>query len=322
MELRYKSFDSLFAIGFVGLGHCHREPSKEHDLGQMGFNKTSHRSWLKPTPGGRISPCLIFDAIVGYKVMKITQTKLITLLGLILILFLSGCGGQKLNKRQQASNHNEPLMVVEDQNMAVSIDEVLIKNAESSWVRNASWDEYIISIQPLNQSDIKISTVYLVDAFGDAVANDVNRRSLNKRSKAIKRKYKKGGYKVNFGRSKGNTAIGVAAAVGVGAAAGSTASAVYIGSAATATAGAVLVAIPAALVAGIVRGVNHGKVQRMLDEKKFDMPKTVTASGEALSLIFPAVPAPDKMVVNYEIRGEQHVLNLDLIDLMAGVHLK
>ncbi len=254
---------------------------------------------------------------------KISSTLITTLITTLTItLMLSGCGGQKLNKKQQASSHDRPLMSANNDHVMISIEDVLIKNSPSSWVKNANWDEYVIRIKPKINDGVQINSIHIIDTFGDQIDKGFSRKHLNKSSKAIKKKYRKAGYEVKIGQTQNNAIIDVTAASGLGAAAGSTVSSAYIGTASSAAAGAVVLFIPVAIVTGVVRSVNHRKVQQVLNEKNVVMPKRVAASGEVMSFIFPAVPSPKHLIITYETNDVIHEIDINLTELLTGIHLK
>ncbi|WP_223788837.1 hypothetical protein [Marinicella meishanensis] len=237
------------------------------------------------------------------------------------MMMLAGCAGQKLNKKAQPISHEQPLITVQDVHVKISLDHVLIKNDPASWVKNAAWDEYALSITP-KQQHLTISSIALVDAFGTQVDHDFNRKQLKKASKLIKKKYEKQGHAIQIGSVPSGSLLGFSAAVGLGAAAGSSASTMYIGSSAAGAAGAVVVAVPAAIVTGIIRAKNHRQVQHVLTDKALTLPFSIQAQGTQMGVIFPAVPIPNHLAITYTIDNHSNTIKVPLNHVMHGVHIK
>jgi len=238
----------------------------------------------------------------------------------MIMAFLCGCAGQKLNKKMRPMTEALPMVTVHDQHVKVELEHVLIKNDPASWVKNASWDEYVLSVTPKSQA-IDVQSVVLIDAFDEAVNHNYNRKQLKKSSARIKRKYQKHGHSVRHGQAPRGQLVRYSSLIGTGAVAGTTASSAYLGTTASAAAGAAVVAVPTVVIAGILRLKNHHQVQQALTQKSLIMPLQINVEGADFKVIFPAVPMPKYLRIVYQIGNLERAIEVPLHRALQDLHI-
>ena len=193
------------------------------------------------------------------------------LTGLILttILTLTGCGGTKILKEPEALAITQALASASDDALSVTLDWVIFRDGPGTWAKNVDWDEYMISIQNLDNESLQITDITVVDSLGTQIGPRESRKKLVKGTKETKRRYKGEGLKVKAGLSGGvlvGTGVVVAAGTsGIGAAAAA-------GGGAAAGAAGVVLLVPVLAVGGIIRGVNNSKVNNQIESRQTTLP--------------------------------------------------
>ena len=250
-----------------------------------------------------------------------TQLIRLVLIGLILnlALALTGCGGTKILKEPEALSITQALASASDDSLSVTLDWVIFRDGPGTWAKNVDWDEYMISIQNLDDDSLQIIGITVVDSLGTQIEPRESRRKLVKGTKETKRRYKGQGLKVKAGLSggvrvgpgvvvaAGTSGIGAAAAAGGGAAAGA--------------AGVVLL-VPVLAVGGIVRGVNNSKVNNQIESRQTILPAILDEREEKdIHIFFPLSPAPQQLEITYVDSQGEHILVVDTRDALEGLHL-
>jgi hypothetical protein len=203
----------------------------------------------------------------------------------------------------------------------LEVDQVIVLNGEGSWVRDASWDEYVLTARNNSPGAIDIESFQLYsDKLPTPTESTTSRTQLEAQSSTTLRTLKD----VGVIAGAGMVPIGLtAAAVGTG-------GAMATGATAAAAATAIVVLLPVALVSGTVYVVKrHHRtrddnvlIQHHLTDRGFDAPLEVAAGMELKkSAFFPVTPSPSHLVVQYVAGGESRELSVKLPSL-AGLHLK
>lgn len=205
----------------------------------------------------------------------------------------------------------------------LEIHELIFRNGGGSWLKNANWDEYVISIANDSQDALEIQGVYLYsDKLPEPAQSSTSREQLDAQSNKTLRALKDVGIVAGVGVVAPSALIvaGVGTSGGMLSASGAGAAAAAIG----------IVAIPVGLIGGTVYVVNrHSRdkkdkvlIQHDLEERGIVAPLEILASGQVnRSAFFPITPAPTRLVVNYSIGGDVREISLELPGL-AGLHLK
>jgi hypothetical protein len=235
-------------------------------------------------------------------------------------LGLSGCGGHKVLKVAQPMVTTQVLASADDGRLAGNLDWVIYRDGPGTWVRNADWDQYLMTFTNNSDEVLEIRNATVYDYLEVPVETQASRKMLIRGSKQAAKRYEYEGLKVKAGIGGGalviaGTATG-AAAVSLGAAAA------LGGSAVAATAVTGLLIAPVLIVGGIMNGVNSQKVAKEIDIRQVDLPVHLQPGETAhVSLFFPLSPSPQKIVVDYRSHGQDQSLNLDSSEVLNGLHL-
>ena len=250
-----------------------------------------------------------------------TQLIRLVLIGLILnlALALTGCGGTKILKEPEALAITQALASASDDSLSVTLDWVIFRDGPGTWAKNVDWDEYMISIQNLDDDSLQITGITVVDSLGTQIEPRESRRKLVKGTKETKRRYKGQGLKVKAGLSGGvlvGTGVVVAAGTsGIGAAAAA-------GGGAAAGAAGVVLLVPVLAVGGIVRGVNNSKVNNQIESRQTILPAILDEREEKdIHIFFPLSPSPQQLEITYVDSQGEHILVVDTRDALEGLHL-
>ena len=131
---------------------------------------------------------------------------------------VTACGGAKVLKEPQPITANEPIAAASSQQLAATLDWIIVRDGPGTWSRNADWDEYLVSVRALGDEPVTITRITVMDSLGTRMAPAVDRKALVKGSRQTVRRYKGEGLKVKAGAGAG-TLIAVSAGVGATAAA-------------------------------------------------------------------------------------------------------
>jgi hypothetical protein len=204
--------------------------------------------------------------------------------------------------------------------LTLEVDQLILRNSGGSWVRDANWDEYVLTAK--NDSQIAIVIEHF-DLYSDKLQvpaqSSTSRAELEAQTTTTLRTLKD----VGVVAGAGLVPVGLTVAI-VGTGGG------FVTGAAAGAAVASIVMVPVALVAGTVYVVKRrhraredkALIDHALIEKGFSIPVTI-ASGIQLkkSAFFPVTPAPTRLVVQYAAGGVSRELSLNL-PALAGLHMK
>ncbi len=250
------------------------------------------------------------------------NTRCLSLL-LIMTLLVSACGGPRINRKPQEMIDHGAMITVDDPHVQVVLDQIMYRNSPGSWAKDANWDEYLLTLKPADPTtDIFIESILIEDVMGALHGPEITRKALNKSTKRLKKKYKQAGYKVRLGAGSTHaTAIGLSLAMGGSATAGAATATGAIGQLTSAGVG-VAVAVPALMIAGLTKVVYNTKVNNKIQQRQTLLPHLINDRAHQLDLFFPAVPMPQKLVVNYRHQNVNHQITLDLTSVTTDLHIK
>ncbi|MEK6691758.1 MAG: hypothetical protein AAB257_02075 [Nitrospinota bacterium] len=219
---------------------------------------------------------------------------------LILALFTSflfyGCAsGRYIEKPETPPPHLG--ISSQDNNLNVSIDHVIVTNGPGSWVKDAKWDEYIVTFQNISDKPVSVQSVHLIDPRGLYINPGLDPFQVEKESTSLAKAYADTGIHVVAG------AAGVAAGV-VG---------VYFP----------LIGLPAAMMLGGSSLADARAEKNILLEfqKRQFKPFTFSTNAQLTrSSIFPIIPNPKVLVVDYRVGNEMKTLEVSL-EKLAGLHV-
>jgi hypothetical protein len=204
--------------------------------------------------------------------------------------------------------------------VTLEVDRIIVRNTGGSWVRDANWDEYVLTVKNASAVPVRIGEFSLYSAKLPAPEKSTtSREQLEARSGTTLRDLRDAGIVAGAGAA---TAGVIVAIMGTG-------GTLVTGAAATAVVAGVFV-FPVALVGSTVYLVErHHRdrndrvlIEHKLLERGFSVLTELTPGVPVTrSAFFPITPAPSRLVLEYTAGGEARRLSLDLPDL-AGLHLK
>ena len=122
-----------------------------------------------------------------------------TILSVLLLLGLTGCGGSKVLKDGEPVSLVKPLTTVSDQRLEAHMDWVIVRAGPGTWAKNADWDEYLLRLRNLSDEPIRITGVAIYDSLDTRLENSANRKNLVKASRKSVRRYSDEGLEVKAG---------------------------------------------------------------------------------------------------------------------------
>jgi hypothetical protein len=202
----------------------------------------------------------------------------------------------------------------------VELHQLIVRNGGGSWVRDANWDEYVLTIRNDSMDSVEIERIDLYsDKLPTPEESSTSREQLDAQSNHTLRAMKDVGVVAGAG-----VLVPTALVAGtMGAAGGSLAA---VGAAATVA----VVAVPVGLIGGTVYVVRrHHRdtedkvlIEHLLIERGFGVPVQILPGMQILtSAFFPLTPAPTRLVIQYAADGDAREIRLDL-PALAGLHLK
>ena len=241
-----------------------------------------------------------------------------------LTALLDGCASSRLLKNSQPPTETDVgWMAAGPGAITIEVHQLIFRNAGGSWLKNANWDEYVLTVTNDSQIAVEIQSFYLYsDKLPAPVESSTSREQLDARSKTTLRALKDVGIVAGVGIVAPSAMIVGALGTGGGVLSASG------GAAAVAAVG--IVAIPVGLIGGTAYIINRHRqdkkdkvlIDRQLNDRGYGVPLQVAAQTQVTkSAFFPITPSPTRLVLNYSARGEVQAISLDLPEL-AGLHLK
>jgi hypothetical protein len=258
--------------------------------------------------------------------IDLTRWRRAALLGGLLVLsgLLNGCASSRLIKNPPPPTETSVGWTASaPEGLTVEVHQLIFRNSGGSWVRDANWDEYVLTIKNDSQDAIEIQGIGLYsDKLPAPVESSTSREQLDARSNRTLGALKDVGIVAGVGVVAPSAVI--VAAIGTSGGLLSASS----GAAAVATVG--ILAIPIGLIGGTSYVISRHRqntkdkvlIDRRLSERGYGIPtQIVPQTGTTQSAFFPITPAPTRLVVNYARGGDVRELSLELPGL-AGLHLK
>ncbi len=234
-----------------------------------------------------------------------------------LLPFLAMLAGCSANSRIITEPGSEPLPLAlarEENGLVITVDGLVVPNGAGSWIRDAGWDEYQLTLENRSDGSLELRGFALLDPAEEWRTAGTDPKELEDESKQLNRLYKDIGISIAIGA----VPFATVAMAGGGAAA--------LTSSVALTA---MILAPAFLVAGGSYLVSSRQVENR--DQRYAAWEMETRSipvslelgpGEQISgsLFFPIVPSPDALVVQYTRDGEPRSVRLEL-DALAGLHI-
>jgi hypothetical protein len=263
---------------------------------------------------------------IEYMNVYLTPRGVPALIGGLLLLngLLDGCASSRLLKNPPPATETDVGWAASSpEGTILKVHQLIFRDTAGSWVKNANWDEYVLTIENDSRDAVEIQSIFLYsDKLPAPEESSNSRKQLDARSNSTLRAFKDVGIVAGVGIVAPSAMI--VGAIGTGGGILSASS----GAAAVAAIG--IVAIPVGLIGGTVYVINrHHRdtqdkvlIDRQLHQRGYALPLQIPAQTQVTkSAFFPITPSPTRLVLNFSIRGEVHEISLELPEL-AGLHLK
>ena len=199
--------------------------------------------------------------------------------------------------------------------LTATVHTVLVRNGPGSWVRDADWDEYILTVKNSSRSAMKIEFLRLYSPYLPAsqqsslVVKQLEEQSRN-----------------TLHNVRDVTVVAGSGALAAGTTVATTAGAGYIG--ATMVVPVAILTLPF-LQYSIDQTVerrhleheDRSLIELTILERGMHLPIEIPPDSEATrSAFFPLTPAPNRLVIDYRVDGDRRSLEVPLTAL-AQLHL-
>ena len=200
--------------------------------------------------------------------------------------------------------------------LTVTVHTVLVRNGPGSWVRDADWDEYIVTLKNSAPSPLHIETLRLESPYLPVPQqSSLSLKQLENRTKETL-------------RTARDFSIASAEAAGLGATAAGASTYALIPFAAAPAAAAPLAGalieypLDRAIENHHLEHEDHSIIELTILERGVHLAYEVPPGQEELrSVFFPITPSPSRLMVGYRIADEQRELAVPLAALKQ-LHLK
>ena len=249
---------------------------------------------------------------------------------IVVCMLLTSCYGPRVNNQviwSAKADTSVVLSQVNDNFMNISLNKLLIRNSAESWAKDASWDEYIFSVENINNKPFFIHSINIIGALNEKHEPQYSRRSLNRATRLTIAQYRRAGIKIKLGEGSTGALEGVVAGgvvlTGTGAYIASTGAVTSTAGTLTTAGGAVVVAVPVVTIAAIVKVVNNSKINNRIIQRQSQLPLSLAADQkQSIDLFYSAVPGAKQVEFIYTLDGEegQHTLIMFLGEEFSRLH--
>ena len=200
--------------------------------------------------------------------------------------------------------------------LTVTVHTVLVRNGPGSWVRDADWDEYILTVKNSSRSAMKIEFLRLYSPYLPASQQS---------SLALLQLEDQSHDTLHDLRDV--TVVAGSGALAAGATVAATAGAGYIGAAAVVPVAMMTLpllqySMDQAVERRHLEHEDRSLIELTILERGMHLPLEVPPDGEATrSAFFPLTPAPNRLVIDYRVDGDRRSLEV-LLTALAQLHLK
>jgi hypothetical protein len=256
-----------------------------------------------------------------------TQWRRRALAGVLLMLaglLLEGCASSRLITNLQAATETDVRWVGSaPAGLTVEVHQVIFRNSGGSWVRDANWDEYVLTIRNDSRDTFEIQDINLYsDKLPTPVESSTSLEQLDGSSNSTLRALKDAAI-------IGGVGI-VAPAALIVAGVGTSGGILSASAAQRAVALTGAIAVPVGLIGATAYVINRHRrdkedkvlIERRLTERGFAVPLQILPGMQVRkSAFFPVTPAPRRLVVTETLDGKVEEVSVDLPGL-ARLHLK
>ena len=237
---------------------------------------------------------------------------------LVACTMLAGCASSRVLKAPVPTKGSDlGWEAATPDGLSVAIDQVIVPNGGGSWVRDANWDEYAVTIVSESQVPVEIEGIELYSAkLALPVQSSNSQEQLAMQRKRLQQDLRDVGL-------VGGTGI---LSAGVAAAAGSAAGPAGFMTASGMVAAAAIAVFPIAVVGGTSYVVSRRhranedkvKIDHIFQERGVGIPVQINPGAPLRkSVFFPLTPDPTRLVVHYTVGGTFRELAVNLPAMAA-----
>ena len=244
-------------------------------------------------------------------------------------LVFSGCGSLVANKNQSAPANTPPPValnfVVTQAPVELLVQTVIVPQGPGSWMREAHWDEYVVTVTNRSLKAMRVEGVWLTGAATAGVSAGSDPSAVERASHRVETAGVSVGNQIAKGivdtlrdpRTYVPNLAAIPIGVGIGAAGAITGGAVVAAGAMPAVAAATALADPK-----IYADVNaRHEITMEFHRRRLALPLVIEPGASAQgSFFFPITRGPRALVFYASLEGEMHEVTLPLGPL-GGLHL-
>jgi len=218
-----------------------------------------------------------------------------------------------------------PLARAADAHVEARLEAMLAPNMPGSWMQDAHWDEYLVTVRALGEEPVLVTDVALFDALGQRLPTRADRSGLAETTNETMRRYASSNEVAR--NESGHWALAggmIGVATGTAIAAGSAVGSLMGGAAAASTplaAGFFAVGGVAMVLVGVTVAATNAATQATLTSRQTPLPAEASRQAPArLDLFFPVTPLPRSIEIRYTTAGKRHRLHVDTSAALAEAH--
>lgn len=177
--------------------------------------------------------------------------------------------------------------------LSAALNYLIVENGPGSWVENALWDEYVLTLENLTGDPLVIERVSLIDPRGVFIESEVDPVILEEKTRSLAQQYESIGMSIAIGQA--------VSAAGVG-----------------------MIFGPISSVFGVTR--KHYEQQEQADirnefnRRQFNMVRLQGQQSMTRSAFFPVVPNPQALVIHYRGGNTPGIVEISL-ERLKGLHV-
>jgi hypothetical protein len=116
------------------------------------------------------------------KVMKPSILKVISCF--VIVSLISGCATSRYVETPSAPPPDLGI-ASRDNNISVALNYLILINGQGAWVKDARWDEYVLTVRNISDKTITVEKIRLVDPRGLYIEGGVDPSQLETMSEAL-----------------------------------------------------------------------------------------------------------------------------------------
>src|SRR5580698_42823 len=96
--------------------------------------------------------------------MPLIPPRLVALVGALvsMTVLLNGCASSRLIKNPKPPTENDVgWAATSPEGTTLEVHQLIFRNTGGSWLKNANWDEYVLTVKNDSQEDMEIQSFYL-----------------------------------------------------------------------------------------------------------------------------------------------------------------